>query len=222
MVHVVVEVGRVVEGDQVLLGDHDGAGLPTGVLLCCPSGRDAWLLSVARRLVAGRVSLGVGRAVAAAFDAARASGAAARSCRGAACTSRRALRACAAPAEFTSSPSRRFVSGQRCTASSRLIVTEGIHDRFVAALVERIGRDFGMMLSVIGDGKGGAWFTQGALYHVSGGGEKGEQAHALRGSIRPGGAAGRRVRSTAAGGAGAAVVWSTHRRDCPISRLCVK
>ena len=30
-----------------------------------------------------------------------------------------------------------FSTGQRCTASSRLIVTEGIHDRFVAALVER-------------------------------------------------------------------------------------
>ncbi|MFM2345789.1 MAG: hypothetical protein RL654_542 [Pseudomonadota bacterium] len=31
-------------------------------------------------------------------------------------------------------------TGQRCTASSRLIVTEGIHDRFVAALVERLQR----------------------------------------------------------------------------------
>lgn len=31
-----------------------------------------------------------------------------------------------------------FSTGQRCTASSRLIVTEGIHDRFVAALVESI------------------------------------------------------------------------------------
>ena len=31
-----------------------------------------------------------------------------------------------------------FQSGQRCTASSRLIVTEGIHDRFVAAMVERM------------------------------------------------------------------------------------
>lgn len=30
-----------------------------------------------------------------------------------------------------------FASGQRCTASSRLIVTEGIHDRFVGALAER-------------------------------------------------------------------------------------
>ncbi len=29
-------------------------------------------------------------------------------------------------------------TGQRCTASSRLIVTDGIHDRFVAALVERM------------------------------------------------------------------------------------
>ena len=29
-----------------------------------------------------------------------------------------------------------FSTGQRCTASSRLIVTEGIHDRFVDALVE--------------------------------------------------------------------------------------
>jgi aldehyde dehydrogenase (NAD+) len=31
-----------------------------------------------------------------------------------------------------------FSTGQRCTASSRLIVGEGIHDRFVARLVERL------------------------------------------------------------------------------------
>jgi acyl-CoA reductase-like NAD-dependent aldehyde dehydrogenase len=31
-----------------------------------------------------------------------------------------------------------FSTGQRCTASSRIIVTEGIHDRFVAAMVERM------------------------------------------------------------------------------------
>jgi len=31
-----------------------------------------------------------------------------------------------------------FQTGQRCTASSRLIVTEGIHDRFVAALTEGV------------------------------------------------------------------------------------
>ncbi|MGY0195872.1 aldehyde dehydrogenase family protein [Leptothrix sp. BB-4] len=31
-----------------------------------------------------------------------------------------------------------FSTGQRCTASSRLIVTRGIHDRFVAALTERL------------------------------------------------------------------------------------
>jgi aldehyde dehydrogenase (NAD+) len=31
-------------------------------------------------------------------------------------------------------------TGQRCTASSRVIVTSGIHDRFVAALVERLKR----------------------------------------------------------------------------------
>src|SRR3954447_21072582 len=30
-----------------------------------------------------------------------------------------------------------FGTGQRCTASSRIIVTEGIHDRFVAALAEK-------------------------------------------------------------------------------------
>src|SRR4029077_11876142 len=30
-----------------------------------------------------------------------------------------------------------FSTGQRCTASSRLIVTQGIHDRFVDALTER-------------------------------------------------------------------------------------
>src|SRR5439155_8101231 len=33
-----------------------------------------------------------------------------------------------------------FSTGQRCTASSRLIVTEAIHDRFVAALTERIAK----------------------------------------------------------------------------------
>ena len=33
-----------------------------------------------------------------------------------------------------------FSTGQRCTASSRLIVTEGIHDRFVQALTERMQR----------------------------------------------------------------------------------
>lgn len=31
-----------------------------------------------------------------------------------------------------------FSTGQRCTASSRLIVTDGVHDRFVAALSERM------------------------------------------------------------------------------------
>lgn len=31
-----------------------------------------------------------------------------------------------------------FATGQRCTASSRIIVTEGIHDRFVKALTERL------------------------------------------------------------------------------------
>jgi alpha-ketoglutaric semialdehyde dehydrogenase len=31
-----------------------------------------------------------------------------------------------------------FSTGQRCTASSRIIVTEGIHDRFVAAMSERM------------------------------------------------------------------------------------
>jgi len=31
-----------------------------------------------------------------------------------------------------------FSTGQRCTASSRVIVTDGIHDRFVAAMVERM------------------------------------------------------------------------------------
>jgi len=33
-----------------------------------------------------------------------------------------------------------FSTGQRCTASSRLIVTEGIHDRFVAAVADRLSR----------------------------------------------------------------------------------
>ena len=31
-----------------------------------------------------------------------------------------------------------FSTGQRCTASSRLIVTEGIHDRFVDAMIARM------------------------------------------------------------------------------------
>ncbi|MEM8664140.1 MAG: aldehyde dehydrogenase family protein, partial [Pseudomonadota bacterium] len=31
-----------------------------------------------------------------------------------------------------------FSTGQRCTASSRLIVTEGIHDTFVAAMIEKL------------------------------------------------------------------------------------
>jgi acyl-CoA reductase-like NAD-dependent aldehyde dehydrogenase len=31
-----------------------------------------------------------------------------------------------------------FSTGQRCTASSRVIVTAGIHDRFVAAMIERM------------------------------------------------------------------------------------
>ncbi|MEP9387871.1 aldehyde dehydrogenase family protein [Mesorhizobium sp. KR9-304] len=31
-----------------------------------------------------------------------------------------------------------FSTGQRCTASSRLVVTEGIHDKFVAAMAERL------------------------------------------------------------------------------------
>ncbi|MFN3416459.1 MAG: aldehyde dehydrogenase family protein [Caldimonas sp.] len=31
-----------------------------------------------------------------------------------------------------------FSTGQRCTASSRVIVTEGLHDRFVAAMAERM------------------------------------------------------------------------------------
>ncbi len=33
-----------------------------------------------------------------------------------------------------------FSTGQRCTASSRLIVTDGIHDRFVAAMAERMAK----------------------------------------------------------------------------------
>ncbi len=31
-----------------------------------------------------------------------------------------------------------FSTGQRCTAASRLVVTQGIHDRFVAALIEKM------------------------------------------------------------------------------------
>jgi aldehyde dehydrogenase (NAD+) len=32
-----------------------------------------------------------------------------------------------------------YATGQRCTASSRFIVTEGIHDRFVSAVIEKLG-----------------------------------------------------------------------------------
>jgi len=41
-----------------------------------------------------------------------------------------------------------FSTGQRCTASSRIVVTEGIHDRFVAAMVEA------MKALTIGDARG--------------------------------------------------------------------
>ena len=40
-----------------------------------------------------------------------------------------------------------FSAGQRCTASSRLIVTETIHDRFVDAVVARMARLTSMMLA---------------------------------------------------------------------------
>lgn len=33
-----------------------------------------------------------------------------------------------------------FSTGQRCTASSRLIVTQGIHDKFVKAMIEALGK----------------------------------------------------------------------------------
>jgi alpha-ketoglutaric semialdehyde dehydrogenase len=33
-----------------------------------------------------------------------------------------------------------YAAGQRCTASSRLIVTDGIHDRFLAGLTDHLGR----------------------------------------------------------------------------------
>ncbi|TIQ01910.1 MAG: aldehyde dehydrogenase family protein, partial [Mesorhizobium sp.] len=33
-----------------------------------------------------------------------------------------------------------FSTGQRCTASSRLVVTDGIHDRFVDAMKDRLGK----------------------------------------------------------------------------------
>ncbi len=32
-----------------------------------------------------------------------------------------------------------FSTGQRCTASSRIVVTNGIHDRFVSALIDKLG-----------------------------------------------------------------------------------
>lgn len=53
-----------------------------------------------------------------------------------------------------------FSTGQRCTAASRLVVTQGIHDRFVEAMIERMktlkvddalkaGTDIGPVASVI-------------------------------------------------------------------------
>jgi len=32
-----------------------------------------------------------------------------------------------------------FSTGQRCTAASRIVVTDGIHDRFVAAMIDKLG-----------------------------------------------------------------------------------
>ncbi|WPC03814.1 aldehyde dehydrogenase family protein [Pseudomonas benzenivorans] len=53
-----------------------------------------------------------------------------------------------------------FGTGQKCTASSRLIVTAGVHDRFVARLVERMGElkvgyplREGMQIGAVIDGK---------------------------------------------------------------------
>lgn len=52
-----------------------------------------------------------------------------------------------------------FGTGQKCTASSRLIVTAGIHDRFVAAMIERMGQlkvghplDEGVQIGAVIDG----------------------------------------------------------------------
>jgi len=39
-----------------------------------------------------------------------------------------------------------FSTGQRCTASSRLVVTEGIHDRFVAAVEEFVAARKALLL----------------------------------------------------------------------------
>ena len=40
-----------------------------------------------------------------------------------------------------------YATGQRCTASSRMVVTAGIHDRFVAAMVAK------MRTLVVGDSR---------------------------------------------------------------------
>lgn len=53
-----------------------------------------------------------------------------------------------------------FGTGQKCTASSRLIVTAGIHDRFVAAMIERMQQlvvghplDAGVQIGAVADAK---------------------------------------------------------------------
>ena len=45
-----------------------------------------------------------------------------------------------------------FSTGQRCTASSRLIVTQGIHDKFVGAMVERMQKELGGFAAPVATG----------------------------------------------------------------------
>src|SRR5439155_530162 len=64
-----------------------------------------------------------------------------------------------------------YSTGQRCTASSRLIVTAGIHDRFVAAMKEKLAS------LKVDDALAGMVMvnvpTAGVDYHVPFGGRKG-------------------------------------------------
>src|SRR5439155_2498489 len=61
-----------------------------------------------------------------------------------------------------------YSTGQRCTASSRLIVTAGIHDRFVAAMKEKLAT-----LKVDDALASGTDIGPGVDYHVPFGGRKG-------------------------------------------------
>lgn len=77
-----------------------------------------------------------------------------------------------------------FSTGQRCTASSRVIVTDGIHDRFGAAVVEKVktltvgdARQAGIDIGPVVDER---QLAQDLEYVAIGAG-----AHGSRGAARP-------------------------------------